>query len=127
MLENMGWLNSCLLECYNKDASTITAIQNNMAQCRELWSLLSEFEGNSTYDAVDHIKVIVKQLTGHIEPGITNIEARVLTQATTKALKLICDGVMGVNSKLHVIQDQVRGSIYIEHQQFIETGNSRSY
>jgi len=103
MLENMGWLNSCLLECYNKDASTITAIQNNMAQCRELWSLLSEFEGNSTYDAVDHIKVIVKQLTGHIEPGITNIEARVLTQATTKALKLICDGVMGVNSKLHVI------------------------
>jgi len=54
----------------------------------------------------------VKQLTGHTELRLKNIEAGALTQATTNAMKLICDGQMGVNSKQHVIRDPVLGSIY---------------
>jgi len=49
---------------------------------------------------VDHIKVIVKHLTGHTELGLKNEEAGALTYSTTKAMKQICDSVMGVNSKL---------------------------
>jgi len=112
VLENFGSLQSHLRNCYYKDPSTVSVIKDNMVQCSEVWSSLSEFEGNSSYAAVDHIKVVVKQLTGHTELRLKNIEAGALTQATTNAMKLICDGQMGVNSKQHVIRDPVLGSIY---------------
>jgi len=112
VLENFGCLHSRLRNCYYRDPSTVAVIKDNMVQCSELWSSLSEFEGNSTYDAVDHIKVVVKQLTGHKGLGMKNIEAGALTQATTNAMKLICDGQMGINSKIRDIPDRELGSLY---------------
>jgi len=82
------------------------------AQSADMWSSLTEFEGNSTYDAVDHIKVVIKQLTGHTKLGLKNIEAGTLTRATREAMKLICDGAIGMNSKLYERRDRVLGSVY---------------
>ena len=113
LLENFGCLQSRLCNSYYRHPSTAAVIKDNMAQCCELWSSLSEFEGNSTYDAVDHIKVVVKQLTGHTQLGITNIEAGALTQATTNVMKLICDDNMGINSKKNDKQHKVLGSLYM--------------
>ena len=67
MFENFGNFNSHLSNSYYKDRSTVATIQANMAQCDDVWVALSVFEGNDIYDAVDHIKVVVKQLTGHTE------------------------------------------------------------
>ena len=48
---------------------------------------------------VSHIKIIVKQLTGHTQLGLNNLEAGALTESTVKAAKQICDSVMGQNSQ----------------------------
>ena len=66
-----------------------------------------------TYDAVDHIKVVVKQTSGHSDLNLTNEQAGALTDATTKAMKGLCDSVMGVDSKLYEHRDRIRGSQYI--------------
>jgi len=50
---------------------------------------LSEFEGSMTYDADDHINVVVKQTTCHSDLGRTNDQAGAMTDATTKAMKKI--------------------------------------
>ena len=83
-------------------------MQNNA----ELSSALMEFDGTATYDAVDHIKVVVKQLTGNTELLLTNKIAGALTDATAKAMKRICDEVMGTNSKLLERRDKILGSTY---------------
>ena len=112
VFENFGCFSSGLEHCYYKDASTVETIKRNMADCRDVWSSLSEFQGNGTYDTVDHIKVVVKQITGHTDLALKNEEAGALTYSTTKAMKLICDGVIGVNSKLYDRRDRVLGSMY---------------
>ena len=112
VFENFGCFSSNLRHCYYKDASTVDTIRKNMVQCTDVWSSLSVFEGNGTYDAVDHIKVVVKQITGHTELTLKNEQAGALTFSTTKAMKLICDGVIGVNSKLYDRRDRVLGSMY---------------
>jgi len=83
-----------------------------MVDCDDLWIALSLFQGNENYDAVEHIKVVVKQLTGHTELALTNVEAGALTDATTKAMKLICDELIGTNSKLCDRHDPILGSMY---------------
>jgi len=112
VFENFGCFGSHLRNHYYKDASTVTVIKDNMVQCPDMWSSLTEFEANSTYDAVDHIKVVIKQLTGHTKLGLKNIEAGTLTRATREAMKLICDGAIGMNSKLYERRDRVLGSVY---------------
>jgi len=54
----------------------------------------------------------VKQQTGHTELGLKNKEAGALTYSTTKAMKRICDGIIGINSKLYERQDKLLGSMY---------------
>jgi len=112
VFENFGYFNSRLRNSYYKDVSTVSAIKANMAECDDLWVALSVFDGNEIYDTVDHIKVVVKQLTGHTALGLKNEEAGALTDATTRAMKRICDGVIGVNSKLCDRRDRVLGSMY---------------
>jgi len=74
---------------------------------------LSDFDGRpSTYNAVSYIRVVVKQPTRHTQLALTNAEAGALTQATTKALKLICDYVMGPNSTLFERRDGDRSVTY---------------
>jgi len=112
VFENFGWFDSSLLHCYFKDPSVVDKIKHSMCVRRDVWSSMSEFQGNATYDAVDHIKLVVKQLTGHTELGLKNEQAGSLTYATTKAMKCICDSVMGVNSKLCERKDKILGSMY---------------
>jgi len=112
VFENFGYFTCRLRHAYYKDPSIVHAIKQNMVHCDDLWIALSVFEGNETYDAVQHIKVVVKQLTGHTELALKNEEAGALTDATTKAMKLICDGVIGTNSKLCDRRDRILGSMY---------------
>ena len=113
LLENIGCFTYDLCNRIFKDPSTVETIKRNITHCNELWSALSDFEGSPlTYDAVDHIKVVVKQLTSHTDLGLSNKEAGALTESTRKAIKLICDDVMGVNSKLCQRHDKVFGSMY---------------
>ena len=55
---------------------------------------LHTFEGSNEHLPVDHIRVIDKQLTGHTDYNLTNFAAGALTEATTNAVKMICDSVM---------------------------------
>jgi len=54
----------------------------------------------------------VKQLTGHTELALKNEKAGALTDATTIAMKMICDTVIGKNSKLCDRRDRILGSMY---------------
>ena len=63
VFKNFGYFTSRLCNAYYKDASTVAVIKQNMVDCDDLWTALSVFQGNETYDAVEHIKVVVKQLT----------------------------------------------------------------
>ena len=47
-----------------------------------------------------------------LELTLKNEQAGALTFSTTKAMKLICDGVIGVNSKLYDRRDRMLGSMY---------------
>jgi len=113
VVENFGSFSSGLCNCFYKDASTVDKIKENVAKCTEIWSALSEFDGSVRYEAVDHIKVVIKQTTGHSDLALTNKEAGAMTDATTKAMKQICDSVMGRNSKLYEHRDRILGSKYI--------------
>ena len=113
VVENFGLLKCDLRDNYYKDASTVDKIKTKIAQSTEIWPALSDFEGSVTYDAVDHIKVVVKQTTGHTHLGLTNKQAGALTDATVKAMKRLCDSVMGVNSTLFERRDRILGSQYI--------------
>ena len=63
VFKNFGYFSSRLRNAYYNDASTVAAIKQNMVDCDDLWTALSVFQGNETYDAIEHIKVVVKQLT----------------------------------------------------------------
>ena len=116
VLENFGCFTSRLRNIYYKNPSTVAAIKQSMVNCDDLWIALSVFEGNDTYDAVEHIKVVVKQLTGHTELALKNEEAGALTDATTKAMKMICDTVIGKNSKLCDRRYRILGSMYCSNR-----------
>ena len=117
VFENFGWYDSKLQTCYFKHESTVETIRDSIHP--ELRAALS-FHGSAEHGQVDHIKVIVKQLTGHTEYQLTNPEAGALTDATTKAMKRICDGAVGSNSSLCDRRDKVLGNMYIRTNK--ETG-----
>ena len=85
----------------------------NVNRHTNLSAALRNFDSNETYDEVSHIKVIVKQLTGHTDLALENKEAGALTEATVKAMKRICDSAMGPNSNLSERCDKVLGSRYV--------------
>jgi len=82
VLENFGWIDSGLRYCYYKDPAAVDKIKDSMCFHRDVWPAMSEFQGNATYDAVDHIKVVVKQLT-----GLKKEQAGSLMDSTAKAIK----------------------------------------
>jgi len=126
VFENLGCFGSHVRHQFYKDPSTVDVIRRNVIDCDKLWVALSDFEGSpSSYDAVDHIRVVIKQITGHTNLGLTNKEAGALTESTTKAMKLICDRIMGVNSKLFERQDRVLVAHTAGPQHTTETGNFR--
>jgi len=113
VFENFGWFNSHLEGMYYK--STVESIVRNVSKDTDLVAALCNFNGGGIYDMVSHIKVVVKQLTGHTDLGLNNREAGALTASTIKAMKRICDDVMGPNSKLLERRDKILGSRYVRN------------
>ena len=111
VLENFGWYDSKLRTCHFKDESTVESIRSNIIP--ELRIAVAGFRGSDEHAEVDHIKVIVKQLTGHTDYNLTNIEAGALTEATTNAMKRICNDTVGPNSTLCDRRDKVLGNMYV--------------
>lgn len=59
--------------------------------------------------------MVVKQLTGFLDKNyeLSNIQAGALTNATTKAMRRICDDAAGANSTLCNRQDKENGNVYV--------------
>jgi len=113
VFENFGWFDSNLYGRFYKDESTVLHIMDCVNRQTELRAALDNFNGNATYGLVSHIKVVVKQLTGHTDLGLKSTEAGALTDSTVRAMKRICDSVMGPNSKLPERHDKILGSRYV--------------
>ena len=71
------------------------------------------FSGSNVYDAVDHIKVIVKQLRGYLWQGLSNKAAGALTRASLQVMKKLCDEAAGENSRLSVRNTKSEGWSYV--------------
>ena len=80
VLENFGCIKSSLSKNYYKHPSFVDDIKSLVTGSAELYSALFKFEGDETYEQVDHVKVIVKQPTGHTGLHLTNKQAGALTQ-----------------------------------------------
>jgi len=64
---NFSCLSSGLQNCYYKDQSTVDMIKKNVAQTSDLWSSLSQFDGNTIYDGVEHIILLLNNSLVAIE------------------------------------------------------------
>ena len=93
----------------------IASICNTNIQCSvELELALTSKTGENIFTPTNHIKVIVKQLTAFDECGIeNNKKAGALTTATVKAMRKMCDNVMGTESHLMFRQDKQSGVVYM--------------
>jgi len=121
VFENFGWFDSNLEGRFYKDQSTVSYIVENVGRQTDLTAALRCFDGDATYEKVSHIKIVVKQLTGHTDLALKNIEAGALTDSTVKAMKCICDSVMGPSSKLLERRDKVLGSRYVRTRTEFDT------
>jgi hypothetical protein len=110
-IENLGRFRSHLEgRCYKSDS---TVFEIAIALKRELSVALSDWDGGEEYASVDCIKFVIKQLTQFDECGLTRRTAGTLTQSTNRAMKNICDQIMGKNSILTDRKDRTCGSIYV--------------
>jgi hypothetical protein len=67
------------------------------------------------YPAVDHIRIVVKQLKGFQSADFTNAQAGALTQSTVLAMKQLCGESVGdgTPSKLVDRHDKLLGSLFL--------------
>ena len=70
ILENFGCYESNLENAIFKDFITKQYIQEKVEH--QLAEALTDMTSGDLYSGVDHIKIIVKQQTAHIEIGINN-------------------------------------------------------
>jgi len=78
-----------------------------------LTQAMTQFTASNLYTGVEHIKVIVKQLRGSSQRGLSNKAAGALTSATVKASKRICDAAAGDSSRLCVRKTKQEGWTHI--------------
>ena len=71
------------------------------------------FSDSNVYSAVEHIKTIVKQLTGYSKRGFSNKAAGALTTSTLEAIKKIYDEAAGEESNLSVRSTKQEGWTYV--------------
>jgi hypothetical protein len=109
-LENFGTYDSTLTDTYFNTPQTVTRILTKLSM--NLQTALSNMTGDDMYRAVDHIKIIIKQLKGYKE--FTNAQAGTLTQSTVEACKNLCTELVGENSELVDKQDKLTGWTYIQ-------------
>lgn len=87
----------------------------------QLGVALKSFDGDGLFAAVDNIKVVIKQQTACLERGLKDRRsAGACTTSTVKAMKEICDTVMG-DSHLEDTKSQKMGAVYIRTNR--TTGN----
>jgi hypothetical protein len=83
--------------------------------CSALTTALTTTSGNDMFSATSHIRVIVKQQSVYEPRGIkTSEDAGALTIAAVRAMRKVCDKVMGVdNSRLLYRKDKHTGVVYL--------------
>lgn len=111
VLEDIGFQEHDMSNFTFKDPCMVNIIKNTLSD--DLSKAVGDFDGGQVYAAVDCIKVVVKQLTERTYYELSRTAAGALTSATTKAMKLVCDEVVGPNSDLCDRTDKVLGSMYI--------------
>jgi len=109
-LEDFGQFESHLDDKFYRSQEVINQIKNNLDP--SLKTALTDMTGSDLYHEVDHIKMVVKQLTGFRE--FTNEQAGSLTHATVTAMKQLCDESVGTNSQLCDRYDKIVGTLYIQ-------------
>ena len=88
----------------------------NVQSSVQLELALTSKAGEDVFASTNHIKVVVKQLTAFQERGIINNKAAgALTFATMKAMRKMCDKVMGTESHLVFRQDKQSGVVYMRN------------
>jgi hypothetical protein len=87
----------------------------NDGGCEQLRVALTCMQDSDIFVSANHIKVVVKQQTAFDKRGIkTKQEAGALTRATVKAMRIICDKVMGVqDSELVFYKNKKTGTFYM--------------
>lgn len=67
------------------------------------------------YPAVDHIRIVVKQLKGFQTADFTNAQAGALTQSTVLAMKQLCGESIGDDTPTKLVDrhDKLLGSLYL--------------
>jgi hypothetical protein len=110
-IENLGMFRSYLENRFYKSESTVFEIA--IALKRVLSVPLFNWDGGEEYASVDCIKLVVKQLTEFDECALDRLTAGTLTKSTNRAMKKICDEVMGKTSILSDRRDRACGSIYV--------------
>lgn len=110
LLENFGFYNSKLMGCYYKDPRTVELIQNELDE--QLLLAVTKMGGEPTYTGVEHIKIVVKQLSRNEEHNLTRLESGALTNATVQAMRSICDKSCSAQSLTSDIHDRLLGTIY---------------
>jgi hypothetical protein len=111
VIENFGMYASNLEDAYYKAKVIPHFIALNIHN--DLAVALKEMDGGNLYSKVDHIKVIVKQQTEFHLHNLERHTSGTITAAATKAMKSICDEVMGKKSDLIDRCDGSCGKIYI--------------
>ena len=111
VLENFGIYPSNLESEYFKSEEAVNVIKSTMPH--ELKWAATGFNSVPGHNDVNHIKIVVKQLTGHTEFNLTDIQAGALTDAASRAMKSVCDECMSNNSTLYDKKDKVSGAFYI--------------
>ena len=94
-----GPLNGCVCVC-DLDANLRQAIM--------------QFSASDLYCSVEHIKIIVKQLTGCSRDNFSNKAAGALTCSTVVVVKTICDEAAGDDSHLSVRNTKQEGWTYMQ-------------
>jgi hypothetical protein len=109
-LENFGVYRSKLTDRYYKDPRTVEMTQKEIED--ELLLALTSMGGEPTCTAVDHIKIVVKQLSRTEQHNLTKLEAGTLTNATVEAMRAICDKSCSAQSLTSDVHDRLLGTIY---------------
>jgi hypothetical protein len=109
-LEDFGLFESHLEDKFYRSQEVVNQIKNNLDA--SLKTAITNMKGSDMFPEVDHIKIVVKQITGYGE--FSRQQAGCMTHATVNAMKQLCDESVGPNSQLCDRYDKILGTLYIQ-------------
>ena len=110
VLEDLGTYKSGLEGKFFRCAEVEKLIVDGLSD--SLRVALTDFSGNSIFQPVSDLKIVVKQLQGLHKYSLTRAQAGSLTQATYNAMKNLADSSSPVDSKL-LDQNDKTGRSYV--------------